>query len=293
MLGAFVLCFAVRLFQIVLGTDMTTGFLYHDNGFLLDWGYYALAALAFVLAIVFAVYDGKKGTFQTASISDITDIRAAVLGFGMLIIGLCSVYDGFLEKNAISPLNLVIFVDFVFGAAMVVIAFATLYMKEFKPWLGFSYAVAGVYFTLRAVAVFLERMVIATVPEYMIECITVICGAVFFMLLSKLLSGNEKKLTRISLCGFGVVTAVLSLSSSFATITAWLTAPEEISSRITPSSYEAELYFQNQAGVSPYKLVFTPWVNVAMGLTAAAVVIVLFMRSKKSASAEVNEPAEE
>ena len=62
MAGAFVLCFVTRLLQIVLGTDMTSGFLYHDNGFLLDWGYYGLILITFVLAIVFAVIDGKKGS---------------------------------------------------------------------------------------------------------------------------------------------------------------------------------------------------------------------------------------
>ena len=50
MAGAFVLCFVTRLLQIVLGTDMTSGFLYHDNGFLLDWGYYGLILITFVLS---------------------------------------------------------------------------------------------------------------------------------------------------------------------------------------------------------------------------------------------------
>ncbi len=290
MAGAFVLCFVTRLLQIVLGTDMTSGFLYHDNGFLLDWGYYGLILITFVLAIVFAVIDGKKGSFATAPVNNISDGRAAVIGFGLLLTGMCALYEGFAERGALAPLRLLIYIDFIAGALMVVLAFVTLYKKEFKPALGFCYVLPGAYFMLRGVCVFMKRMVITAVPEYLIEAISVLVGSLFFMQLSKLLSGNEKKLTRITVCGYGVAAAVLTLSSSLATVIAGFAAPEDISSRITATAYDAELFFQAGMGENAYFMTYTPWVNVAMGITAAATVAVLFMGEKPK---KAESPAEE
>lgn len=287
MAGAFVLCLVSRLFQIILGTDMTSGFLYHDNGFLLEWGYCALMIVTFVLAIIFAVVDGKKGDFATAPVSDISDWRAAAIGFGLLLTGMCAVYEGITERHAIAPLKLLIYVDFIAGALMVALAFITLYKKEFTPALGFGYVVPGAYFMLRGVCIFMKRMVVAAVPEYLIETLTVLIGSLFFMQLSKLLSGNEKKLTRITVSGYGVTAAVLTLSSALATIIASFAAPAEISSRITASAYTAELYYQAGMGEDAYFMVYTPWVNVAMGVTAVIAVVVLFMGEKpKKADSE-------
>lgn len=280
MAAAFVLCLAARLFQIILGTDMTSGFLYHGNGIFLDWGYYALLALTFVLSIVFAVVDGKRGGCS-APVSDISDGRAAVIGFGLLLTGICAVYEGFAERNAISPLRLLMYVDLAAGGLMVVLAFVTLYKKEFSPALGFCYVLPGAYFMLRGVCEFMQRMVITAVPEYLLETLSVLVGSLFFMQLSKLLSGNEKKLTRITVCGYGVTAAVLTLSSALATIIAGFAAPEEISSRIVATSYTAELFFQSGMGRDAYFMTYSPWVNVAMGVTAATAVIVLCMGEKK------------
>lgn len=293
MAGAFVLCLVARLLQIILGTDMTSGFLYHDNGFLLDWGYYALIILTFILAIVLAVIDGKKGSFAETPLSDISDGRAAAIGFGLLLTGMCAVYEGFAERGAIAPLRLLIYVDFIAGALMVVLAFVTLFKKEFKPALGFGYVVPGAYFMLRGVCVFMKRMVIAAVPEYLIETLAVLIGSLFFMQLSKLLSGNEKKLTRITVSAYGITAAVLTLSSSLATILASVAAPAEISSRITASYNNAEFFFQTAMGKDAYFMAYMPWVNVAMGITAAVSVIVLFMgdKPKKVQAAETEENA--
>ena len=292
MAGAFVLCLITRLFQIILGTDMTSGFLYHDNGFLLDWGYYGLIILTFALAIVFAVIDGKKGGFASTPLSDISDGRAAVIGFGLLLTGMCAFYEGFAEKGALAPLKLLIYIDFIAGALMVLLAFMTLYKKEFTHALGFCYVLPGAYFMLRGVCVFMKRMVITAVPEYLIEALSVLVGSLFFMQLSKLLSGNEKKFTRITVCGYGVTAAVLTLSSALATITAGFAAPEEISSRITATAYNSELFFQASMGENAYFMTYTPWVNVAMGITAAAATIVLFMGEKPSKAESPVEDAE-
>lgn len=288
MAGGTLLALIIRVYQIIVCTDMNTGFLYHDNNFFEDYGFYIIAVLAMAGAVVGAVLDGKRalGSFSPA---DVVDGRAAVLGFAMLLMGLCAAYEGYTELSAISPSGFLIFVDFAFGAAMAVIAFVTLYKKEFSAGLGFSYCAAALYFTLRGVNVFLSRMVITAVPEYLIECICVIGGAVFFMLFARLFSGNEQKNTKTALCAWGVPVAVMTLGSSLATIISGFIAPEETASRITGSSYTAEIFYQMNGGRNAYMLVYTPWVNVAMGLFIVAALIIMFLPKKQEAAAAVEE----
>lgn len=286
--GGFLLALAVRIFQIIACTDMNTGFLYHDNNFFEDYGFYVIALLAAAGALFGAIVDSRR-SFGTVGAENITDGRAAAVGFAMLLTGMCAAYEGYTEMKALSPSKFIIFVDFAFGAAMVVVAFITLYQKEFKPALGFSYAAAALYFTLRGVTIFLERMVITTVPEYLIECLCVIGGGVFFMLLAKFLSGNGQKNTKKALCAWGVPVAVMSLASTFATIISGFIAPSETADRITASRYEAELYYQTHGGKDAYMLTYTPWVIAAMGVFIAVVLIVLFMEPKPAEEASSDE----
>lgn len=285
MAGGFLLALVVRIFQIIVCTDMTTGFLYHDNNFFEDYGFYVIAVLSAAGALFGAIVDSKRDLGEFGA-EDIFGGRAAAIGFAMLLTGMCAAYEGYTEMKALSPSKFVIFVDFAFGAAMVIIAFITLYQKEFKPALGFSYFVTALYFTLRGVNIFLEKMVITTVPEYVIECICVIGGGVFFMLLAKFLSGNAQKNTKKALCAWGVPVAVMTLGSAFATIISGFAAPAETAERITASKYTAELYYQVNGGNNAYMMVYTPWVNVAMGVFIAVVLIVLFMKPKELVAAE-------
>lgn len=289
--AALVVCLAVRVYQIVGCTDMTSGFLYHDNGFFGSWGYYAALVLTAAALAVFAFAAEKRGA--AAELSEVVDARAAVLGFAMLITGVCAVYDGVTELNAFTPSKLIIVVDFALGAAVTAAAFVTLYKKEFTPALGFSYSTGAVYFMLRGVSVFLERMAITTVPEYLIECLSDIMLAAFFMLAAKYLSGNEAKHTRSALFIVGGVSAVLTLSGGLAIITAHLTAPSEVAARITASRYAAEFFRQEAHGRDAYMLTYMPWVNIAAGLFAAAFVVVLALKAPKAAQTleqRANEP---
>ncbi len=274
-----VLCFAARLLQIVVGTDMTSGYLYSDNNFLINYGYYVLIALSCAAFIITAVLDLKRGV-GTAPIQSFTDTKAAVIGFSMLLIGLCACYEGLEEINSLTPSPFAILTDFLFGAAIIATAFVTLYKKEFTPGLGFSYCVGGVFCAARGIDFFTDKMAIVTIPEYLIEALGIIFSGVFFMLLAKQLSGNEQKLTRVSMFCAGGLSAITNVSSALAVITAYICAPTEISSRITISPSAAEFYYQNNMGIDAYLLTFTPWVNLAMGIAAVAILVSLSGRGE-------------
>lgn len=281
--AALVVCLAVRVYQIVGCTDMTSGFLYHDNGFFGSWGYYTALVLTAAALAVCAFLGEKRG--NAAELSDVVDARAAVLGFTMLLTGVCAIYDGVTELSAFTPSKLIIVIDFALGAAISAAAFVTLYKKEFTPALGFSYCTGAVYFMLRGVTVFLERMAITTVPEYLLECLSDIMLSAVFMLAAKYLSGNEAKHTRSALFVWGGTTAVLTLSEGLGIIIAHLTAPAEVAARITMSRYAAEFFRQEAHGRDAYMLTYMPWVNIAAGLFAAALVVVLALKAPKAAQA--------
>lgn len=277
----FVLCTAVRMYSIVACTDMTTGFYYHDNELLCNIVYFGLIALTFIGTLI-AVHFDKQNAFGDLRSSDITGGKAVVIGFGTLILALCAVYDGMGETKQLTPSSMMMITDYAFTAVFAILAFIVLYKKEFKPAMGFFYSVGGMYFIMRGIYCFNNRMVMASVPEYLIEVLCIIGGAVSFMMIARFLSGNIEKLTKNALCGWCSTTAVLTLSNGLAVILADLVAPEEISNRITPSVYEAEMYRQTHFGIDGYMMVYMPYVFLAMGLFISAVMLVMFFTTPKN-----------
>lgn len=283
MAAGFVLCTAVRLYAIVACTDMNTGFYYHDSELLCNILYYGLIALTFVGAIVAAHFDLKAAS-GGAEAADIVDGKAAVIGFGMLILALCAGYEGMAEAKALTPSSLLIMSDYIFAGGFGILAFVVLYKKEFKPFMGLVIAAGGYYYTMRGINCFKARMVIASVPEYLIEALCAVGAAVTFVLLGRFLSGNAGRFTKKALCGWGSATAVMTLSSAAAAPLADLLAPEEVSKRITPSSYEAELFFQTVRGEDGYMMAYMPLADILMGLfVAAALIVVLLAKHREIA----------
>ena len=278
MVAGIILSLAVRLYVIVAYTDMTTGFLYHGSELLCNALYYGIIAVAAVVSVFTARVDEKNGIGEQTA-SDIGSGGAVVIGFFTMFAGLFAAYEGLKEIKAITPNNFLIVVDFLFAAVLVVIAFATVSKKRFTPGLGYSYTFIGVYCICRGIYCFMTRMAIVTVPEYLIESLSLIGMSVFFAMLGRFLSGNETQHTRKFLCLWGIGTASITLSSAFATIIARYIAPEEISVRIVFTSYEAESFRQASAGADAYKLVATPWVNVLLGALIVASLVSMFVKT--------------
>lgn len=269
---------AARVFAISR-TDMTTGFLFRDTALLCNILYYGVIILTAAAAVISSHIDGKRGVCGTMELKPSSKLSAAV-GFGLLAVALCACYDGMGETKAFTPTGFMVFVDFAFAAALGIIAFVTLYMKEFKPGLGFSYVIGGIYFACRGIYCFMSRMVITAVPEYIIDCLTVICGAVFFVMFARLFSGNGGKTSVKAFFAWGAVTCVMTLSSFLGAAVSKLLLSSEISERIVFSANEAEFYFQALHGVDAYKMAFPPLPNAALGVfSAIAMIAVCFSKN--------------
>lgn len=275
-----ILSLAVRVYVIVAHTDMTTGFLYHGEELLCNALYYGIIAAAALGAVFTARVDEKNGIKEKTA-SDIGAAGASVIGILTMFAGLFAAYEGITEINAFTPTKFLIVVDFLFAFIMIVIAFTTIYQKKFTPGLGYSYSLIGAYCICRGIYCFMNRMAIITVPEYLIECLSLIGMSVFFVMLGRFLSGNETRHTKKFVCMWGVGTASVTLSSALGTLIAFFIAPEEIRVRIVLTSSEAESFRQASGGVDAYKMVATPWVNLFLGAVITASLAVMFVKNKR------------
>lgn len=279
--AGFVLCFAARLVTILFFTDMNTGFLNHGNEILCNLLIYGVLAAAAIVA-------GLLLRKEPAGVK-VSGNGCLAIGFVTLLAALCAGYEGIAETSALTPSLFLIITDFVGAVYMAVLAFAVLYKKSFTPALGFCYSIIGVYCVFRGIYVFMNRMVIAAVPEYLAEVLEIVFLALFFAMFARMFSGNEEKLTKPFMFISGVGAAILTLSTSLGVIFSKLFAPAEIAERISASTKYAEVFYQNNHGRDGYIMTFTPYVNMALGLLAAVAVVAAL----KSARVETEVQPEE
>ena len=276
-----ILSLAVRIYVIVAHTDMTTGFLYHGEELLCNILYYGIIAAAAVASVFTARIDEKNGIGEQTAL-DIGKAGVTAIGFLTMLAGMYAAYEGITEFKAITPTKFLIAADLLFAVVLIAIAFVTLGKKRFTPGLGYSYSLIGAYCICRGIYCFMSRMAITTVPEYLIECVSLIGMSVFFVMLGRYLSGNETKHTRKFVCFWGVCTVSITLSSALGTLIARFISPEEIRKRIVFTSYEAESFRQASAGSDAYKMTATPWVNLVFGVLIAVSLAMMFTKSAKT-----------
>lgn len=277
-----VLSLAVRIFVIIKHTDMNTGFLYHGDEILWNGLYYGVIIAAMAASIFTARADEKRtGVQQTAA--DITGARAVVMSVVLMAAGLSSVCEGIAEIRAISPSKFLMIIDFVFGGLFILIAFFTVCKRRVAPWLGLSYMFLGMFCICRCMYCFMNRMVILTIPEYLIESISLIVMSVFFVLQGRYLSGRKEKHTKKALCFWGVGASSLVFSSVLGTLIASVAAPEEIRRRIVYTSYAAESFKQSSEGVDAYKMTVVPLTDVMLGLIVVTFLVLIFLEAKHKA----------
>lgn len=293
---AFVLLTVARFVQIAGGTDMETGFLLKDNGFLINFSFYGLMLVTLIAVTLLGILTDKKknSSYYTNDISVMVDGRAVMLGFPLLLAGAMTAYEGYMQTQALTPSGFIVFIDFVFGAIMLILGFIVLYKKEISKLLAFSLVVPALYYTLRGIGVFLDRMAVASIPEYLIECFTIIGAAIFFMQLAKLLTGNETKHTRTLLCTVGLTTATATLANAVAVILADVIDPYSVSERITSTANAAEIAMQRilPTGKFGYHMAYTSWVDVIISVLMVLTLVAMFMRSKPAAEKTASENEE-
>lgn len=272
--AGFVLCLTARIIGIVFFTDIKTGFLVHGSEVAYCLIFYGICAATALLTAAFASNikaDEKLSGKGTLLLGWITVLMAAL-----------AAWDGFLNMNAEKPFTPVIIGDFAAAVYIEAVGIFTLVRKRISAGVGFMYSIIGAYFVFRGIASIAQRMAIITVQEYLLEALSVTMGGVFFALFGKIYSGNGEKRSMFFMRLWGAGTAVLTLSSSFGTIFAKLFAPAEISGRITADFTAAQRFFQDNvmSADGNYMMSFVPYVNMAMGIFAAAAVILSLVKAE-------------
>lgn len=264
---------------VISKTDMRSGTVFDGNEVLCNILY--LGAILLTAAVCAAIWLKDSD----AEVTGYSGKGALLIGFGLLIAAAGIGYEGIVEQASLTPSGFVIFADFFFASLLCVIAFITLYLKEFKPVLGFVYVFGGLYCVLRGVFCFMDHMVVTAVPEYFINCTISICSALFFLALARILSGNTGKLTKAAFFGWGVGTVVTAFSACIGAVTAKLFIPN-ISDRIVFFAADAEYYYQSLNGNDAYQLAFPSVADIGIGIFALAAVIAVCLCRNKQAEQE-------
>lgn len=259
----------------------STGFLFHGDELLWNGLYYGLILLAAVAAIFISIADVKRDAEPIAG-PGIGKAKTIVVGLLTMTAAVFAAYEGMDEMRAFTPTAFLIISDFVFALVMAVIAFVTLSGKCFTPVVGYLYSLIGAYCICRGIYCFMSRMAISTVPEYVIQCLSLIGMAIYFVTLARFLSGNASKHTKKTLSFWGVGTASLTFSSALGAFIAKLAAPDDIKACIVYNSAAAENYRQARAGADAYNLVITPWTEILLGLIIVVTLVIAFSKPSES-----------
>lgn len=275
-----VLCSAARVFAISQ-TNMTIGVLNHNTAVLCNVLFYGLVAVTAILAAVFV--NTVKGDNEKQPIR-ISDGGSTAVGFGLMAAGVGIGYDAVLSMKCPSGSTVFMIIGFVFAAAFVALAFITLYKKEITAGMGFATSFGGVFCVLKGVFFFREHMVVATIPEYLIEALSTVIGGLFFVMAGKLLTGNEGRFTRKMFVVYGSAVSALSLSALLGAATAKLFLGEAVSEKIAFTHTQAVRYFQLMQGIDGYMLSFPAFANIGVGILAAIMVIAVSLNRKSEVS---------
>ena len=270
-----VFCTAARAVGILFFTDMKTGFLFHESELLYCLIFYVICIASAVLTAVFAPKAESEGAVVSKN-------KTLLLGWIMVFMAAFAAWDGVSNLSSVNDSLLILIGDFTAAVYIEIVGIVTLVKKRISAGLGFMYSVVGVYFILRAVDIILQRMVIISVQEYLLEVLGVSAGGVFLALFGKIYSNNAEKLSMFFLRFWGAGTAVITISSFLGTVFAKLFGSEEISKRITADFIEAQYYYQENvmSADGSYMMSFVPYVNVILGIFAAAAVIVSLSENK-------------
>lgn len=288
-LAAGIISSAVVRFLVITGhTEISndpmkrsTGFLYHGDELLWNGLYYGLILIAAVAAIFTTIADGKRET-EALTASGIGKGKVIAVGLLTMTAAVFAAYEGMDEMRAFTPTAFLIIADFLFALVMAIVAFVTLSNKRFTPVVGYLYSLIGAYCICRGIYCFMSRMAISTVPEYMIQCLSLIGMAIYFVTLARFLSGNAAKHTKKALSFWGVGTASLIFSSALGAIIAKLTASDDIRACIVYTSAAAENYRQARMGADAYNLVITPWTEILLGTVIAVTLVIAFSKPSES-----------
>lgn len=259
----------------------STGFLFHGDELLWNSLYYGIIAIAAIASIITAIIDGKSES-EPLTGSGIGKGRTILIGLLTMTAAFFAAHEGTAEMQTLTPTVFLIITDFVFAVIMAVTAFLTLSKKRFTPVVGYLYSLIGAFCICRGIYYFMSRMAISSVPEYVIQSLSLITTSVYFVMLARFLSGNSGKHTRKALSFWGVGAASLTFSSAIGAILAKLIGPEDIGACIVYTSAVAENIRQDRAGADAYRLVIAPWVELVLALVVAVTLIIAFTKPIES-----------
>lgn len=284
---AVLICIGARFYQILNGIDMSSGFFYHDNSFLLSYCYQGLFVIFSAAIAAFAFLDRKKKSYAfEKKPQNLDGMGAIVIGSGFLLCAISMFYSVIEYLDAYAQNWFAIIVTAVFSLYMVSIGFFLLYTKEVRKSLGFLMLGISVYLIVRSSWTFLSFMVVASVSERLISVLMPLLGSLFFLSAGRFFMQKENKFTRIWLIGLGSSISLLTFSAAVSKVLLKLFAPKAISDFIMLTKVSAENTFQLEQSSNFNYMYLTSAEDIVFAVLAFAVVVLLFTVDKHKKEAE-------
>lgn len=218
-----VACVAVRYMQLVSAIDFETGFYYNHAGFLGGLLYIIFAA-GFVGIVAFSFIDKrKKHQFFVKKMSLIDETETVIISFMFILMGVVLIF-GFVSIFGGRPAAIEVINGLIGITGFLAVGLLLYIRKRITALSGYLLLLPCIYYTVRAISVFMEHLVITRMSEYLIILLSDILLVFFFLGLGRIFSRNEGRFTRVrtAVCGFSA--AALIFSETIAKIIYWLTS---------------------------------------------------------------------
>lgn len=219
----------LRYFQISMGTELPSGF-YMQGQEVFNVGFNVILAavgICTVLAVVFELKEKYGNSKKKISI-----INKPVVGRAAAVVGVCFILSGAsMSISVINGFTSVITIDTVFSAlscvALIIGGISAFSTSKLSAPLTVTALITIITFLVKAVFYYLDNTVITVMPQKLMMMLYLVVSALFWINLGRMLSGGEKKLTRIAMMSAGFFCGITTFANSVSTIIFAAVNPEK------------------------------------------------------------------
>lgn len=223
-----IICVTFRVIQYAFAVDFNTGFLKADAG-VHRYSLTFCLILSFIIYLSLALLDKSKNSKAfTIKKEEISPKLLKVFGFSLILSAVTIVIKIPEVIKAGRKEYLLLFFMF-FGILMLVCAgFYILVKGRVDGVSALLFAGIAVYVVLRSSMFFLDRMVVLSVPQYILEILSRLSLVFFLLSLARMMLDSEKKFTRLTVIVMGLFSATMIFTTELGAFFTTFVADENV-----------------------------------------------------------------
>lgn len=203
------ICITFRVIQYSFAVDFNTGFLKLDAR-IHEYALVLCLAFSFIIYLSLAILDkSKKSKAFTINKNQVSPKLLKVFGFS-LILSAVTIVIKIPEAISAGRKEYLLLFFMLFGIVMLACAgFYILIKRTIDGFSGLLFAGISVYVVIRAAMFFLNRMVVLSVPQYILEILSRLSLVLFLLSFARIMLDAEKRFTRITAIVMGLFSATM------------------------------------------------------------------------------------